>query len=154
MKFTNFNILFKTIVITTAFSCCTTNQKQTQPQKAEADSAVTPLVKSEQTLPAIKPNTTFIGARINNIEIIDEFRYRLTVTIATAIPLEDMESLIELDQTLVVEPEFVLTEDGKVDPSNPRNEKLLNLRSMQVGDNFIGKVSLNSAGKWVLFDVE
>jgi len=123
----------------------TSTQMQTS-QPVQQPAPVQPL--------AIKPNMTFAGAQVDSVVMIDSARYRIYLSVSTAIPEGSAISLLEPGARIVAQPMFQLNDEGKIDPTIPRNAQLLRLRKASPRSTFIGKVTLDGEKGWLIVSVE
>lgn len=105
-----------------------------------------------QSPAAIVQNMTLIGAEINRIELDGEYGYILHLELRTALPAGGMASLAEPGQSLLVHPQYSRDEDGSLDQTDERNQRLYQVRSSAIGDPLIGKISLGQDNVWYLVD--
>jgi hypothetical protein len=132
--------------------------KELQPVVSDSSSGVSELDHSRVPVPvqppAVKPNLTFVGAAFDSIHHIDSIRYKAYLFVGTAIPEAGNESLVEPGQRLIAEPLYVVSTDGTVDLSNPRNAKLYSLYGKSPREGFLGKVTMIPGRGWFIVDVE
>jgi hypothetical protein len=133
-------------------------EKELQPVVADSSSGVPDPAPSRIPVPvqppAVKPNLTFVGAAFDSIHHIDTIRYKAFLFVGTAIPEPGKESLVEPGQRLIAEPLYVVSADGTVDLSNPRNAKLYSLYGKSPRESFLGKVTMIPGRGWFIVDVE
>jgi len=134
--------------------CCTTES----PKKAEApllDSATT-VVPAKPTQPtAIAQNVSRVKAVVEEVTVVDNTQFSVRIFILTSEPVSGKYSLIEPEQRVTVYPEFRYADaGGDIDKDEPRNKKLLALREAQVGQSFMGKITIDKRGIWKLVEVE
>ncbi|MDI6804466.1 MAG: hypothetical protein QME58_11585 [Bacteroidota bacterium] len=103
---------------------------------------------------AIKENSTFVGAVIVSVDLIDSVNYKFKVNLQTAIADHSMPTLLEPGQSVEVFPAFNLDENNKVDMKNPINKKLLELRILKAKGYFIGKLTVAPDNKCYITEVE
>lgn len=103
---------------------------------------------------AIKENSTFVGAVIVTVDLIDSINYKFKVNLQTAIADHSMPTLLEPGQTVEVFPAFILDENNNVDMNNPINKKLLELRNLKKKGYFIGKLTVAPDNKCYITQVE
>ncbi len=102
---------------------------------------------------AVKANSTIVTATVDSVVVLDDVHYKMAIHTTSAEAAGELSSLAEKGQSMVVTPEYVLTEEGKEDPASDRNRKLLSLRAAKPGQIIRGLVSLRQDGKWVLTEV-
>ena len=103
---------------------------------------------------AIRPNVTFAGVKIDSVVIVDDHQFLVFGLINTAIPEHGMESLAEIGQKLMLQPDYATRPDGSADMSIEGNRRLLSLRSAKKNQVFLGRISLRPQKGWVILEVE
>lgn len=103
---------------------------------------------------AIKENSTFVGAVVVTVDLIDSIEYKFRVNLQTAIPEQSGVALLEPGQSLEVYPAFIIDENAKIDLNNPINKKLLELRTLKKKGYFIGKLTVAPDNKCYITDVD
>ncbi|MDP2208198.1 MAG: hypothetical protein Q8K98_05400 [Bacteroidota bacterium] len=103
---------------------------------------------------AIKENSTFVGAVVVTVDLIDSINYKFKVNLQTAIADHSMPTLLEPGQSVEVFPAFILDENNDVDMNNPINKKLLELRILKKKGYFIGKLTVAPDNKCYITEVD
>lgn len=101
-----------------------------------------------------KENSTLVSFLVDTLEIINDYQYKLTGKVITAIPDDWNVNVIEPDQTIIIIPAYLLDESQKIDLQNPINAKLYELRNLKKKGLFIGKVTLAKDNKYYVTKVE
>jgi len=134
--------------------CCTTES----PKKADAPplDSITTVAPVKPTQPtAIAQNVSRVKAVVEGVSLIDHTQFSVKIFIITSEPFSGKYSLIEPEQRVTVYPEFRYADaGGTIDKDEPRNKKLLTLRDAQVGQSFMGKITIDNRGLWRLIEVE
>ncbi|RCK71688.1 MAG: hypothetical protein IGBAC_0779 [Ignavibacteriae bacterium] len=101
-----------------------------------------------------KENSTLVSCLVDTLEIVDDYKYKITVKVITAIPDDWNVSIIEPEQIITVIPAYLLDENQNIDLQNPINAKLYELRNLKKKGFFIGKVTLARDNNYYITKVE
>lgn len=146
------SFLFICIAIVVA-GCCSSNTVQ-KSGEVSTDTTKTAL-STPAPRQAIVQNVSRVDAVIEAISLIDKTQYSLKLFILKSEPVTGKFSLIEPEQRVTVYAQFTFIENGAVvDTANVKNQKLLALRTANVGESFRGKISIDQKGMWRLVEVE
>ena len=113
-----------------------------------------PMPRRVNSPTTIKQNVSYVTAVVDSIHLLGEYDYRLFATIRTVTSKDGMESFVEPHQQLELRPALQTVDDQGADANDERNKKILQLRTTQRGDSFIGSISLTIPGGWILTHVE
>ncbi|GEM_PF-3417339 len=149
----------RNILLALIFVGCSASNKESAadksvPQQPKADSVAVSKVTAPPPPPAsVKANMTMMGAEVTSIQLNGDTDYIMGLALRTALPYRNTDvSFAEPGQELIVRPAFERDPGGGIIPTSPRNTRLLEARSLKVGDPIIGKISLFQDGLWYLVD--
>ena len=138
------------VAISVAGCCGSKTVQKTSEASTDTTSASAPTPAPRQ---AIVQNVSGVDAVIEAISLIDKTQYSLKIFVLKSEPVSGKFSLIEPEQRVTIYAQFVYA-GNEVDTSNAKNQKLLALRTANVGESFRGKISIDQKGMWRLLEVE
>ena len=145
-------ILFFALLSIVLIGCSSADRKDSL-KKPDQVPSETPSTSTPPSPPAaVTQNLTLFGAVVEGIQFLDGSDYLLHLELRTALPGDNATSLAEPGQRLSVRPAFVLGDDTMPVPQDPRNLRLLEVRSLKAGDSMVGKITLGQNGTWYLID--
>ena len=113
------------------------------------DSVLSPMIK----LNSVTPNLSIVGIQVDSLVIVDSLYYIVFAYIATAIQETILPSFAEPDTRLVLEPMYAKDPKVGIDLNNAKNKQLLWIRSLKSKDSFLARITLTSAGKWLITEI-
>ncbi len=150
MKYILFlNLIF---LFLNSYSCCTSG-KSRGCKKTENITRGYVQESSPNVHTTIKENAALIDATIDSLKVIDDFQYHLYIAITKVSSIGAMDNFVEVGQRITVQPNYVLDDAKRIDPSNVRNIRLHKLKKLKANDEFSGKIVLDGSGKWFLVDM-
>ena len=99
----------------------------------------------------IQQNSSEIEAVVDSVASEGDSSYRIGLFVRSAAAQEN--GFAAQGEHITARPEFVLKDEGTIDTSSPRTQRLLALRTAHKGDVLRCSVSLGSGGAWYITDV-
>ncbi|HTK83230.1 MAG TPA: hypothetical protein VL633_13165 [Bacteroidota bacterium] len=147
-----FSFLLLCIALAVSGCCSSKTVQKSGEASTDTTKAAVPTPAPRQ---AIVQNVSRVDAVIEAINLIDKAQYSLKIFVLKSEPVTGKFSLIEPEQRVTVYAQFTLIDNGAVvDTANVKNQKLLALRTANVGESFRGKISIDQKGLWRLLEVE
>ena len=103
---------------------------------------------------SIAANFSAASVGVDSVVILDTLGYRAFLYIASVRAQGSMVSFAEPGQHIEATPQYLKGASGSIDLGDPRNNRLFALRGAKAGDSLEVKISLLSAGGWVLVDAD
>ncbi len=101
-----------------------------------------------------KENSTLLSGLVDTLELIDEYQFKLTIKVITAIPDNWNVTVIEPDQIITILPAYIMDENKKIELQNPINMKIFELRNLKKKGILIGKVTLAKDNNYYVTKVD
>lgn len=135
-----------------SYNCCSSD-KSREYKKTE-DVTIDSVHDLSMSAPTtIRENATLIDAIVDSSKIINDLQYELFLTITKASSIGALDNFTEVGQRIKVKPNYVLDDSHKIDRVNERNKRLLKSKELKTGSVIKGKISLTTAGEWILADI-
>lgn len=143
------NLIFLFVI---SYSCCSSDKSK---EYKNTNDTTLSLVQDSllNVHTTIKENAALINATIDSLKVVDDFQYQLYIAITKVSSIGAIDNFAEVGQRIKVQPNYVLDEVKRIDPSNVRNKRLQTLKKLKANDEFSGKIVLDGSGKWFLVDV-
>lgn len=103
---------------------------------------------------AMTQSISSVEAVVENVEVVSGTQFNLKIFVVTAVPVGGRTNVIEPGTRLYVSPQYYADSTGKISFEDPRNKRILSLKSYQTGQSFKGKITINRQGGWNVIDVE